>query len=72
MRLVEERKMKGATKVIRSSLRNLMNFEQITKPFNIRKLIMDSFDYFENLDLGIDPILCDVEIRGVGVVFPGE
>ncbi len=63
MKLLEDRKFNGATKVIRSSLKNLMCFEQITKPFNIRKLIMDSFDYFENLDNGIDPIGCDVEIK---------
>lgn len=63
MKLLEDRKFKGATKVIRSSLKNLMCFEQITKPFNIRKLIMDSFEYFENLDLEIDPVDCDVEIK---------
>jgi hypothetical protein len=63
MKLLEDRKFNGATKVIRSSLKNLMCFEQITKPFNIRKLIMDSFEYFENLENNIDPLECDVEIK---------
>lgn len=63
MKLLEDRKINGATKVLRHALHNLMNFEQITKPFNIRKLIMDSFEYFENLDKGIDPRECDVEIK---------
>jgi hypothetical protein len=63
MKLLEDRKINGAVKVIRNSLHNLMNFEQITKPFNIRKLIIDSFDYFENIDKGINPIDCDVEIK---------
>ena len=63
MKLIQERKKKGAIKVLRNSLHNLMSFEQITKPFNIRKLISDSFDYFEDLDHDIDPLECDVEIK---------
>ena len=63
MRLIEERKFKGAEKVIRSALKNLMNFEQIVRPFNIRKLILDSFEYFENIYPDINPIECDVQIK---------
>ena len=63
MKLLEDRKFNGANKVIKDCLHNLMNFEQIEKPFNVRKLILDSFEYFENLDKDIDPLLCDVEIK---------
>jgi hypothetical protein len=63
MKLLQERKKNGAIKVLRNSLHNLMNFEQITKPFNIRKLITDSFDYFEDIDKNIDPLECDVQIK---------
>lgn len=60
LHLLEKGKHCGARKVFNCALKKLMPYAALTKPFNIRKLIFDFIEYFDNLDPEFGAIDCDV------------